>query len=191
MTQPSTLSLEMRLKVSSGSSQALHPYGVAGTWDQSQSRVEMWEWLVTDNLQVARTLAGMWSKETQKIASPSKVKGISSHESEKGVRKYVSGQLNRKHPVWVGCQESNRGSFWPSWDGRAEQLGKHQIWKESNLHSSIAWANFLLFKMENQMKKTAKCWINVRNDSISLEKAPSHRNSWEGLPPWTETPSPL
>lgn len=59
MTQPSTLSLEMRLNVSSGSSQALHPYSVAGTWDQSQSRVEMWEWLVTDNLQVARTLSGM------------------------------------------------------------------------------------------------------------------------------------
>lgn len=53
MTQPSTLSLEMRLKVSSGSSQALHPYGVAGTWDQSPSPVEMWEWLVTDNLGVA------------------------------------------------------------------------------------------------------------------------------------------
>lgn len=90
---------------------------------------------------------------------------------------------------WMSREQP--GSFWPSWDGRAEKLGKHQIWKESNLHSSIAQANFLLFKMENQMKKTAKCSINVRNDSISLEKAPSHRNSWKGLPPWTETPSPL
>ena len=192
MTRPSTLSLEMSLKVSLGSSQALHPYGVAGTWDQSQSRVEMWEWLVTDDLQVEQDLGRNVIQGDTENNKPIEGQGNFLLWKWEGGEEMSFRAVEQKTSClsWMSREEPGKflailGDGTCGAAGKTPDLKRNQIsilpLHEQTFSSSkwrIKWKNC---KVLDKRKK----WFNI------VGKGPSHRNSWKGLPPWTETPSPL